>query len=281
MSSTEENTDNVAPKHVSNEKKRKKAKKPWDRKSKVLLIVGIVLLVAALGIGGKILYSYMSADSEYIDLSEVAGVTMDQMDKALEEDDLLSLQVDWDSLKAQNPDVVGWIYVQGTDINYPIVQGDDNEYYLHHLYDGTYSNSGAIFLDYVNSPDFSDRHNMIYGHNMLNGSMFAQILQFKDQDFLNQGYKVLILTPEHAYVLAPAFTYICDGADQLRQVEFADDEDFRSYISELMKNAVTDSTVDTSKIDKMFSLVTCSYEANDVRTVLCCVQTEAVTYPNS
>ncbi len=268
-------------KRNSGGRKGKKNKKPWDRKSKVLLGIGTALLVVALCIGGYIGYGYISGRAIYSSIKNASGLAENTFKNILDgSQSLIDLQnIDWDGLRQINPDVVAWVYVEGTDINYPVVQGDDNDYYLHHAFDGTRNNDGCIFLDFEDSPDFTSDNNILYGHNMLDGSMFAQITKFKDQDFLNQNYRIIIATPSYAYVLSPAFTYICTGADELRQVNFSSQQELSSYIAQLMTKAVTDSIVDTSKIDKLFSLVTCSYEANDVRTVLCCVQRDAVTFP--
>lgn len=264
-------------------KKGKKQKKRWDTTSKVLLVIGIILLAIALGILGYIAGGYLSARQEYEDVREMAGIDAESFDSALDGDtEIVDLDIDWDALQAINPDICGWIYVQGTDINYPIVQGDDNDYYLHHSFEGTVSSSGAIFLDCDNSSDFSDMHNVLYGHHMRDGSMFKQITLFKDQDFLDNGYEVLVLTPSTAYVLQPAFTYICEGgsSEYLRKFEFEDEEALQEYMAERMESAISQASVDMDGVDKMFSLVTCSYEADNVRTVLCCVPADVVTFPN-
>ena len=260
--------------------KPKRPKRKWDLKSKILLIVGLILLAAAIVMGGFILHGYLDARARYDNATQASGIDASLFDQVVTgAKSLLDIDIDWAALKAINPDVIGWIYIENTDISYPIVQGPDNEYYLTHSIDKEYSSSGAIFLDAECARDFSDGNNIIYGHNMLDGSMFAQILKFKEQDFLNQGSKIIIVTPEYAFLLSPAFTYVCSGAEELRQIHFASQEDLQAYITELMGHAVTESIVDTTKIDKLFSLVTCSYEADDVRTVLCCVQMDAVQFP--
>lgn len=260
--------------------RKKRRKKPWSLGSKILLIIGIALLVAAASIGGYIGWSYYDAAQRYDAVNRASGIDDALLDAILANQRALEeLNVDWESLRAINPDIVGWVRVGGTDISYPIVHGTDNDYWLHHSFDGAAISSGSIFLDCECAPDFSSMNNIIYGHNMLNGSMFAQILGFKDQAFLDEGHKVLVITPTHAYILAPAFTYICGEANELRQIDFASQADFQAYIEQLMQQSVTSESVDLDKVDKLFSLVTCSYEANDVRTVLCCVQTDAVTFP--
>ena len=92
------------------------------------------------------------------------------------------LAVDFESLKAINPDVKGWLYIEALDISYPVVQGPDNDAYLHTTYEGTSNFAGSIFLDYQNQGDFSDGNTIVYGHNMKNLSMFGKLKQMKEQE---------------------------------------------------------------------------------------------------
>ena len=92
------------------------------------------------------------------------------------------LAVDFESLKAINPDVKGWLYIEALDISYPVVQGPDNDAYLHTTYEGTSNFAGSIFLDYQNQDDFSDGNTIVYGHNMKNLSMFGKLKQMKEQE---------------------------------------------------------------------------------------------------
>ena len=85
-----------------------------------------------------------------------------------DEDDTIWPEVDFVVLRETNPDIVAWIYIEGTKINYPIVQGEDNRYYLKHLFSGEWNGSGCIFLDFRNDASFADRHSIIYGHHMKN-----------------------------------------------------------------------------------------------------------------
>ena len=84
-------------------------------------------------------------------------------------------EINFKSLQEVNSDVIGWIYSPDTTINYPVVQGDDNVYYLKHLADGTENRNGCPFLDVQNRPDFTDDNSIIYGHHMQNGTMFAGV----------------------------------------------------------------------------------------------------------
>ena len=91
--------------------------------------------------------------------------------------------IDFSALDSQNPDVVAWIQIPGTQINYPVVQGKDNDYYLHRDLNRQKSTAGTIFLDYADRADFSSLHNVLYGHHMKNGSMFKDISRYKDQGY--------------------------------------------------------------------------------------------------
>lgn len=128
----------------------------------------------------------------------------------------LPIQVDFDSLRSVNEDVNGWIYVEAVSdiINYPVVRGADNTYYLHNTYQGTYNFAGTIFVDYENKKDFSDCNTLVYGHNMKNGSMFAQLKLFtKDGQAYKRSKYFWMFTPEAAYryEIISAYTVAVDG----------------------------------------------------------------------
>ena len=109
-------------------------------------------------------------------------------------------QIDFEELKKVNQDVIGWLQVEDMpDINYPIVQGKDNDYYLHRTVKGTYNFAGSIFLEHTNKPDFSDPHSIVFGHNMKNGSMFGKLKQFGSGDFFDKRHYFWICTPDRNY----------------------------------------------------------------------------------
>ena len=122
--------------------------------------------------------------------------------------------VDFESLKAINPDVIGWLYVDALpNINYPICRGEDNEFYLHHTFRKEYLFAGSIFMDSVNTPDFSDPNTIVYGHNMRNQSMFGLLKYLKDQEKYDSAPYFWILTPKgnYRYHIYAAFDTPYDG----------------------------------------------------------------------
>ena len=107
--------------------------------------------------------------------------------------------VQFDELLKTNGDVIAWIYGANTHINYPVVQGSDNDYYLRHLLDGTWNDNGSIFMDCANSADFSDQNSLIYGHNMTSGAMFSNLVKYKQQAYYDQHPYLYMLTPQQSY----------------------------------------------------------------------------------
>ena len=118
-----------------------------------------------------------------------------ETEPAGEDTSVLLPTVDFDALRETGPDIIGWLTLPDTAINYPVTQADDNEYYLHHLYDGTYNKTGCLFADYENQEDFSDRNTIIYGHNMRDGSMFATLNEYDEQSYFDGHPKMYLVTP--------------------------------------------------------------------------------------
>lgn len=107
--------------------------------------------------------------------------------------------VDWDRMKEEYPAICAWLIVPGTGISTPVVQGEDNSFYLTHTAAGADNYLGAIFLDYENSPEFTDFNSIIYGHSTDDGTMFTPLDKFKDESFFNEHDTIWLLTPEHDY----------------------------------------------------------------------------------
>ena len=146
--------------------------------SNLLLVFFVAVFLFAASRLVLIYLDYHQADSEYANLEQQYlqqdVPATDSTEETGEDSMELPFRVNFDALAAENPDTVGWVYVGACDISYPIVQGEDNEFYLHQTFEKQANNSGAIFLDYENKPDFTDFNTFVYGHNMKNGSMFGK-----------------------------------------------------------------------------------------------------------
>jgi len=248
---------------------QKATPRPSSLRAKVLLILGIVFLVAALIIAGMLVFKYLGARAHYDDIVQAASGDLPTSGQMVPDDtEPAAITIDWDTLKAINPDIVGWLLIPGTHINYPIVQAQDNSYYLDHRFDGEYSAGGSIFLDMDSSSELNSRNNLIYGHNMLDGSMFSDLSLFTEQEFFDAHRRILILTPTRSYTLELEACVVCDADDTVRKLEFADRVDFESYLSMLLGYAVIVDADGVLGIENLYCFATCTDFNNTKRTIL-------------
>ena len=176
--------------------------------------------------------------------------------------------VDFAALSEINPDIVAWIYIEGTEINYPVVQGSDNQYYLKHLFNGKWNSSGCIFLDSRNTSDFSDRHSIIYGHHMKNGTMFSGLTEYKKQEFYDAHPIVLLLTPEKNIRIEIFAGYVASVSDKAWEIALGSDKEFGDWLEAAEERSYFESEVTFAVTDRIVTLSTCSYEFDNARFVL-------------
>lgn len=177
-------------------------------------------------------------------------------------------EVDFAALRQINPSIVGWISCEGTSISYPIAQASDNRYYLEHLFTGEANRSGCIFLDCANNSDFSDRHSILYGHNMKNGAMFAGLMNYKDQDYYDAHPRFLLVTPAQNYTIEIFAGYVLSGWGNAWTLSFADDAEFEAWLQDSVRQSCFQSDITPTAQDRIVTLSTCSYEFDNARFVL-------------
>ena len=143
------------------------------------------------------------------------------------------------SLREKNPDIYGWIIVPGTDtIDYPILQTDNNDYYLFREYMGGYMTAGSIFADYRCDKDINGNYNFIvYGHNMQNGMMFSDLIKFLDKDFFDQNRYVYVYTDKGIYTYEIFSVFKTDYKYKYVETGFPTGEDFVNWAEEMRKNS--------------------------------------------
>lgn len=179
-----------------------------------------------------------------------------------------SPKVDFEALRSRNSDVVGWIYGPDTMINYPIVQGTDNEYYLTHMFDGEKNKCGSIFMDSLNEEDFSNANTILHGHHMRNGSMFASLMKYESQSYYDSHPVLWLVTPEKSYQVDIFTGFVTSTNSEVWQLEFATKEEYQSWLDRMADNAVFESEVKPQTDDRILTLATCSYEYDDARFVV-------------
>lgn len=178
------------------------------------------------------------------------------------------ISVDFAVLREQNPDIVGWIYSEGTVINYPILQGVDNQQYLRRLYDGTKSTLGSIFLDFRNLSDFSDLNSLVYGHNIRSGQMFASLSSYREQEYYEEHPVMWLLTPDKSYRIDLIAGMVVPSDSEVYEI-YSYPEDLRSGLEYVLSNSTFDAgDVDAASVERIVTLSTCSYDYNDARYVV-------------
>ena len=245
------------------------------RKSKkavsVILIICIVLCTAVFAFSAvkiiKKLCQYSGSDdfyektaSEYIKV-ESAGSESESPGVSV------PFSVDWNKLRNMNPDIIGWIYQEGTPLNYPVVHCDSNEKYNHRLIDGSYNDGGTLFADCRHVADFSKFNFVIYGHHMLNGSMFGNIANYKSQSYYDSHPVLWYATPDAVYrveLLAGVIIRVDD--DLFLQYDTA--EEFDHILQKAYANSTFKSKAGKTDIKNVLMLATCSYEYEGARYVL-------------
>ena len=155
--------------------------------------------------------------------------------------------------------MIGWLEMEAVDtINYPIVQGEDNDYYLHRTFQRTDNFAGSIFMDYMNKSNFGQRNTIVYGHNMKNGSMFGSLKNYRDQEVYKKSPYFWIYTPTRIYKYEIFSCAEVDKFGQDYQITFRDKEDFQEFIYHAQDQSLYDTGVDVDYTDTVVTLSTCT-----------------------
>ena len=182
-------------------------------------------------------------------------------------EETVPISVDFDYLTDNNPDVVGWLYSENTPINLPLAQAKDNDYYLRRMLDGSWNAAGTLFLDYRNAGNFSDGNTVIYGHNMKDKSMFAELLNYKDQTYFEEHPIMWLLTPEGNYQVELVAGYVTSASARIYSIGLPE-EDLFALVEKAVSQSTFISDFQLSRTDRFVTLSTCSYEYDDARYVV-------------
>ena len=256
------------PYDLSGRRSRDPKKRAGRIVSAVLFVVGIALIATAAGMWIYNQWRYHEQDV----LNERLATYADVSDNGT-----TPPQVDWEGLKAVNPEVVGWVQIPGTVVNFPVYQAADNEKYLDSGADGSYAIGGQIFMDCDNTaPGMVDGQTLIYGHHMRNGTMFKTVSDMTNQEMFDSVSTIWYVTEEATYELQPLLIYETDASDtNARQFTFESDDALHTYLTDLLGKAVAKSPEAEeliSQTSNVLTLCTCNYtHGDDGRTLLVCV----------
>jgi len=176
--------------------------------------------------------------------------------------------MDFSALLAQNPDVIGRIVIEGIGLDYPIVQGKDNSYYLTHTAERKPDERGALFLDYRINGDFSDFKSIIYGHHKSNGEMFGKLKHLRRQETFDEVAEGVLYTPERTYRLEIFASALTLATSEFYHFVFLTPGSREEHLAALLEQLVCYRDLGVTAEDRLLVLSTCSYEFKNARTVI-------------
>ena len=250
----------------ANRKKRHRRGRRRKRKGGVLSNLILAVAIVVFCVSGfqliRIGKGYLDGRSEYEKVRDVALTNPDEQE---------GFRVDFEELMKINPDTVGWIrfYPEPSQISYPIVQGEDNERYLHETFSANENTLGAIFLNVDNSADYSDKNTIIYGHRMRDGSMFRHLQDYEDESFWKDNPYFYIYTPDGKEIAYHIYSYaVVNAVSDTYLTEFGDDESYQEFLDMTMETSEYDTGVEVDAEDTIVTLSTCTSASDEHRFVV-------------
>ena len=259
---------------------------------KILTAVLAMIFLFSMGMYGKAYLDKISADNTY---SEALALATSQKGTPaptapVEETEATEPPVEWtwavaplaeedphiqtlteinlEALREVNPAVIGWILIPDTKINYPLMQGEDNEYYLKHTWDEQASGSGSIFLECMNSPELTDFNTIVYGHNMGNGSMFGGLRKFGYQDYWKTHPYIYILSDAGVYRYEIFSSYLAEVDSSTYGLSFGQRQTREDFIANAVEKSEITTEITPEITDRVLTLSTCSGMGYSTRWVV-------------
>lgn len=262
-------------KETETNREREKGRRGKKKKSLWFLNLLIVILIAVMVFCAYQIISQLLEDKKGKDVyGDVASeAVMEETETAIVEsggvEETVTLRkINFQTLWGINKDVIGWLECENTIVNYPVVQGKDNEYYLKHLLDGTYHRFGTLFADCANAADFTDQNTVIYGHHIKAGTMFQMLDNYKEPDYYQEHPYFMLYLPDRTYRIELFAGCLVDGADGV-PLNFSDAQEYQDYIDSLRAKSTFTSPVEMTAEDRMVTLYTCAYDFETARYVVC------------
>lgn len=171
--------------------------------------------------------------------------------------------MDFIELEKINSDIVGWISIDGTQINYPIVKGKNNSYYLNRSFDKTWNSYGSIFMDYKSSSDFGDYNTFIYGHHTKNGSMFGELYKYMDIKFYEEHPYFYLYSKTESYKVYVFSAYLDKTTSPSYDRSYKTIDEYKEYLDLIISKSKYKTDVNVNyENDKIITLYSCSHENN-------------------
>lgn len=248
-------------------------KKKWKFWLKILLV--LALLAGLIYVGIRQLEYYRGA-REYADAEEVAALPMPETEQESDseeegyQDPYIKMfeSMDLDALKEVNDEIIGWISIPYTEVSYPILQAEDNDYYLKRTWKKAYNSVGSIFMECQNASDFSDFNTIIYGHNMRNGSMFGELKQYKSLEYWKEHPSIYIVDENGARRYDIFAAHEVGVRTITYGLEITKPETKEKFIEFALSGSVIDTGVVPTVEDQVITLSTCTGNGYSTRWVV-------------
>lgn len=257
---------------------KKKRGKRWSPAEIVILIAAAaVLCVSAFQLVSIFLEykagsdAYDSLRNRYVQINgekveDQAGET--ENGEGTEAESFPDITIDFDQLEAINQALTGWIYIPVLDIEYPVVQGTNNTYYLDHTFEKKENKAGAIFMDYSADPQMTDYNTFIYGHNMKNGSMFGKLKNFiRDEELCDSRPYIYYFTREKIYQYLIVSYYVTEDGSYSYSLP-ADETEYEDYVSYILMQSPYKCSREIPQEGPVLSLSTCYGSAGGTQRFL-------------
>ena len=243
--------------------KQRRKKKIINLRSLLMLILIVVFIFSGVKIikwifGNKQNEEVQNNLSQYVDIKE---------DENNKEDN--TYKIDFKALKEKNSDTIGWLKVNGTNIEYVVVKGTDNDYYLSHNFEKQNNSAGWIFADYRNKFDYTDYNTVIYGHNMKNDSMFGTLKNVLNEEWYEteENRHIVLVTEKGTFTYEVFSVYEEKASDYPIQTGFSNDNEYLNFLNTIKDKSIKDFNVELSAEKGILTLSTCGND-NKNRVIL-------------
>lgn len=231
------------------------------KKKVIITIIEIVFLII-IAVSGYNIYIWITENKKTSNLLEQISREI------IVDEETNTYTVDIAKLKEKNEDTVGYLDVKGTEVKYPVVQANDNDYYLNHSFDKTASGAGWVFADYKNKLDGTDKNIVIYGHNRRDGSMFSSLKDILTPEWYDneENRHITFITEEGTSIYDVFSVYQIEEEDYYIQTEF-NSKDFSKFLTTITNRSIKNFETEVTEDDSIITLSTCAND-NKYRVVL-------------
>lgn len=237
-----------------------------NKKTKIIMIIILIAICIFSAYQIVIYYKEENINKRLNDELKEKAVTINndnsnQNEPEESKENKVPILVDFEKVKQENKDTVGWIYSADSPINYPVVKGKDNERYVHTLFNGREGSAGTLFMDYRNDAHLSNNNTIIYGHNMKNGTMFGTIMKYRNQSHYDNHKVMYYLTPDKNYkveIFAGVTSNVYSEIYNLQKID-------KGICNTLMRQSNFKNEFEINEDDKFITLSTCAYDFDNAR----------------